>query len=291
MLYIILNPWSDKGKAGQRESLIRSLLNQYHLSFEIARTSGRGEAIALARAAAERGCYRAVVAAGGDGTINEIVNGLLGTHVPLGFLPIGTGNDIIKMFDLSPARLDDAVRRLRDGQVRPVDVGVVNGRAFLNGLGVGFDACIAVEASRLKRVHGFAVYVVALIKALIRFRPPEMTISFDGQTITRRMLLASVSNGRCHGGGFWITPDAEIDDGLFDLCLVNQLRIDEFARHIPKVLKGRHTRLRQVTMARAREVIIDSSTPVAAHVDGEILGTDLRHFEVKLLPGALNVLA
>jgi YegS/Rv2252/BmrU family lipid kinase len=291
MLYVIFNPYAQKGHAAQRENAMRAALHNAELPFTLVRSEYPGHAQRLAAAAAERDRYTAVVAVGGDGTINEIVNGLLGSTMPLGFIPIGTGNDLVKMFDLPPNRPLIAASRLRGAVARPVDVGVANGRAFINGLGCGFDAQVAVENLRPTRLRGFAVYLMALLRALRHYQAPPMQVTFDGQVVQHRMLLTTVGNGRCHGGGFWVTPDARLDDGLFDVCICTAMRLDEIVRHVPKVLRGTHTKLKQVRMAHATHVVIESEEPVPVHVDGEILGVALRQVEIALKPGALNVLA
>jgi YegS/Rv2252/BmrU family lipid kinase len=270
---------------------VRAALTAADLPFELACTQRTGHARQLAAEAAGRDRYTAIVAAGGDGTINEVVNGLLGSTTPLGLIPLGTGNDLVKLLNLPPDRPDLAAQRLRNGSIRPVDLGLANERAFLNGMGCGFDAQVTVETLRPTRLHGFAVYLLALVRALAHYRAPTMRISFDGRVIEQRMLLTTVGNGRCHGGGFWLTPDALLDDGRLDLCVAANMRLDEIARHLPKVLRGTHTRLRQVQMARVTHVTIEADAPTPAHVDGELLGVGLRRVDVEIRPGALNLLS
>ena len=290
MLYIIFNPQAGRGSAAQQEPSVRTALSAAGLAFELVRTTHAGHAQELARSAAEGNRYSAVVAAGGDGTINEVVNGLLGSDTPLGLVPLGTGNDLVKLFDLPPDQPAIAAQRLRDGRPRPIDLGIANGRAFTNGLGCGFDAQVTVESRRSTRLRGFAVYLVALVRALAHYQSPRMRVTFDGETIEGRMLLATVANGRCQGGGFWLTPDAQPDDGRLDLCLVEHLRLDEIVRYVPKVLRGTHMRLRQVRMAQVGAVTIQSDAPIPMHVDGELLGTALREVAVEIRPGALKLL-
>lgn len=291
MLYIIFNPQASRGRAARREAAVRAALSAADLPFELVRTAAPGHARQLAAAAAEHDRYSAVVAAGGDGTINEVVNGLLGSPMSLGLIPLGTGNDLVKLLDLPPDQPTLAAQRLRSAQPRPIDLGLANGRAFINGLGCGFDAQVTVESRRPTRLRGFAVYLQALVRALAHYRAPQMRVSFNGQTIEQRTLLAAVGNGRCQGGGFWLTPDALLDDGLLDLCVAQQMRLDEIARHLPRVLRGTHTQLKQVRMARITEALIEMDAPVPVHVDGELIGTALRRVEVQIRPGALNLLA
>jgi YegS/Rv2252/BmrU family lipid kinase len=290
MLYVIFNPNASKGGAAKREASVRAALAEAGLSFELVRTDGPGAAQRLAAAAAERDHWTGVVAAGGDGTINEVVNGLLGATIPLGLIPLGTGNDLAKMFALKPNQPQVAARRLRTGQVQSVDVGVANGRAFINGLGCGLDAQVTVEALRPTRLSGFAVYLLALVRALAHYKAPVMRVCFDNQTIQQRMLLTAIGNGRCQGGGFWLTPDAVMDDGRLDLCVCTHMRLSEIVRHVPKVLRGTHTGLKQVRMARVTQVQIEAAEPVALHLDGEVISTAMRNVQIEVRPGALNML-
>jgi len=291
MLFVIFNPNAGQGAAARREGAVRAALQAVELPFELVHTERVGHARELAAQAAAAHRYRVVVAVGGDGTINEVVNGLLGSDTPLGLMPIGTGNDFVKMIDLAPNQPKVAAERLRDGVVRPVDVGVANGRAFLDALGTGFAAQVTVETLRPTRLRGFAVYLVALVRALAHYKSPVMRVSYENQTIEQRMLLTAVGNGRCQGGGFWVTPDAIIDDGLLDLCVCGYMRTDEILRHVPKVLKGTHGRLKQVQMARVRHVTIEARAGMPVHLDGELLGIDVRHVDVEVRPGAITLLA
>ncbi len=287
---IILNPAANRGRAAHNRHAIEAAFRAYNLPFELVTTGRKGHAQQLAVEAASTDRYRAIVAAGGDGTLNEIVNGMLGSSLPLGLVPLGTGNDWAKMWNLPPDQPQSAAQRLRDAAVRTVDVGYVNGRAFLNGVGCGFDAQIAIEAAQIKRLSGVSVYAAALLRALVRYRAPRMRVAWNGNVLHKRLLLAAVGNGRCIGGSFWLTPDAHVDDGLLDLCLIDALRLDEIARHIGKVLRGTHTGLRQVHMARAASIMITSSDPLPVHADGEVLGASLHEVEIKIKPAALRIL-
>ena len=288
---IILNPAANRGRAAHSHAAIASAFRAHDLPFDLLTTERKGHAQQLAAEAAGSDRYHAVVAAGGDGTINEIVNGLLHSDLPLGLVPLGTGNDWAKMWNLPPDRPHAAAERLRSATVRAVDVGCVNGRAFLNGVGVGFDAQIAIEAAQIRRLSGVAVYMAALLRALVRYRAPRMRVAWDGNVLHKRLLLSAVGNGRCIGGSFWLTPNALVNDGLLDLCLIDALRIDEIARHIGKVLRGTHTELRQVHMARAASITITSSDPLPVHADGEVLGAALQEVEIVIKPAALRILA
>jgi diacylglycerol kinase family enzyme len=156
---------------------------------------------------------------------------------------------------------------------------------------MGLDAQVAAEALKLTRLKGMAVYLVAIIRALANYKAHPMTVEYDDRRVHRRLLFTSVANGRCQGAGFWLTPDALVDDGLLDLCLVDNLRLDQIIRYIPKLMEGSHTTLKQVTMGRARRIHITCAAPLPIATDGEVITVGAQEASVETLPAALDVLA
>lgn len=300
-MLVILNPWAGRGNAGLHRRDVEDALTQAGLTYKLVETPARGAAITIAQQAVELGC-RQIVAVGGDGTINEVVNGIKGAETScglrakLGIIPLGTGSDFVKTIDhAKPNDIAGSVERLVAGHPQAVDLGYVRldqgqARFFINALGMGLDAQVAAEALKLTRLKGLAVYLTAILRALVNYKAHPMSIEYDDHQIERRLLFASVGNGRCQGGGFWLTPDAMIDDGLLDLCLVDAMRIDEILRHIPKVMKGTHTTLRQVTMGRARHIKLRCAATIPVATDGEVLATNARSVVVELHPQAIDVL-
>lgn len=300
-LLIIINPWAGRGTAGRRQPELEQALRTSGADYAVLTTHARGGAIELAWQGIERGFDR-IIAVGGDGTINEVVNGMkgaeasLGRRVRLGIIPLGTGSDFIKVLDGVEANdIAGGVRRALSDHARPVDLGRVQvgddtPRYFINALGMGFDAQAAAESLKLTKLKGLAVYLVAIIRALANYKAHPMSVEYDGSRMHRRLLFASIANGRCQGGGFWLTPEALIDDGLLDLCMVDNMRLDQIIRHIPKVMKGTHTQLREVTMARARSITVGCAAGMPVATDGEVIATHARHVTVEVLPGAIDVL-
>ncbi len=303
--YIILNPAAGRGAAGQRRGDLEAALRAVGLDHTLVTTHARGGATELTYQALEQG-YDCVVAVGGDGTINEVVNGILGARArgvgdaTLGIIPLGTGSDFIKALDsFSADDLHGAVARIAAGATRMVDVGriVVEAgtleirRAFINGLGAGIDAQVAVEVGKITWLTGIAAYIVASMRALTFYRPGLMTVRYDGKELRRRLYFATLGNGRFQGGGFLLTPAGRIDDGLLDLCAVNSLRPDQVLRYYPKLLDGSHVGLPVVTMAQAREIEISSPTPFPVATDGEVVATDATRVVVETEPGAIRLLA
>jgi len=299
---VILNPWAGRGAAGQRRGDLEAALHQAGVPFELVTTHARGGATELAWQGIERGCAT-VVAVGGDGTINEVVNGIkgaeaaLGRRARLGVIPLGTGSDFVKSLDGVEANdIAGGVRRIAAGDARAIDLGHVqvadgDARFFVNAVGMGLDAQVAAESLKLTRLKGMAVYLVAIIRALANYKAHPMTVEYDGQRLQRRLLFASIANGRCQGAGFWLTPNALVDDGLLDLCLVDNLRLDQIIRYIPRLMEGTHITLKQVTMGRARHIRVTCAAPVPVATDGEVVTTAARDITIETLPAALDVLA
>jgi YegS/Rv2252/BmrU family lipid kinase len=292
--YAIVNPVAGRGAALRAWTAVRPVL-EVAGGVEMAETRGRGHAAELAESAVRAG-FSAVVALGGDGTVHEAANGVLRAAesaeetAGLGIVPVGSGNDfaVIAGIPRDPAA---AARRIASGAERRVDVGRVDGRWFTNGVGIGLDARVAVEANRSRRGRGMGMYLLALARVLRAYTPPAMRVEIDGdEVIDRPLTLVTVGNGGRHGGGFWLCPDARIDDGALDVCVCDGLSRPRLLALLPRTLRGTHVGASCVHMRRARRVRVTSATPVAVHADGEILFEDARELEIEIVPGRLRLL-
>ena len=291
---LIINPVAGRGYASRVEPDIRRILEGLGVAHEIMHTTAPREATALAERAAAEGAP-AVVAVGGDGTVNEVLNGLVRAHVnggpigTLGVIPAGSGNDFEYM--IRSDGLEGACRRLARGRTRLIDVGRIDGQYFANGVGIGFDALVNVRSRRHRRLRGLPLYLLAVLEVtFLYYNAPNMTIDCDGKVTKASMMMISVTNGRRFGGGFLVTPEAQVDDGLFDLCLCRNAGRLRVLTLIPHFIRGTHPGQPEVTMARGRKVVITSSEGLASHVDGEIYTTDAHRLEMELLASKLNVL-
>jgi len=291
---LIVNPAAGRGQAAQLEPQVCRILEGLGVPFEVQRTARPNEAIHLAEQASLNGC-RPVVAVGGDGTVNEVLNGLVRAHAnggPVGTLaviPAGSGNDFEYMLRRTDG-LEEACRRLAEGRVRLIDVGRVNERYFANGVGIGFDAVVNVVSRRHRRLRGLPLYLLALLETVfIYYKAPMMTVTYDGGEFSAPMLMISAMNGRRFGGGFLVTPQAEIDDSLLDLCLARKVSRPEILRMIPLFIRGTHTHQAAVRMVRSRRLVVESEDGLASHVDGEIFTQDARRLEIEILPRRLNI--
>ena len=292
--YVVLNPVAGRGDATLAWDAVRRELDAAGVRYELVRTRERGDGARLAEAAARAG-WSAVLAVGGDGTVHEVVNGLMqaadgGVSVPLGVVGVGSGNDFALLAGV-PKDAAAAVRRMTETEPRAVDVGRVGDQWFSNGVGIGLDARVAIEVDRRRRFRGMAMYLHALAGVLRTFRPPHMTVHLDGERVAEGpMTLVTIGNGGRHGGGFWICPDAKLDDGLLDVCTCDGLGTLGILGFLPRVMRGTHTGAACVHMHRARRVRVTSPDPLPVHADGEIIADDAHEVDIEIHPGRLRVL-
>lgn len=296
---VIVNPAAGRGTGARLSQPIAERLRGYGLNFDLVTTTGAHHATLLARDAVERG-REAVVAVGGDGTFNEVLNGLVQTQdepvgTALGLVPIGTGNDFGFGAGL-PLDVWEACKVVAKGQSRMLDVGLFRAdneepRYFGNGIGIGFDAMANIESRKIKRLRGTLLYLVAVLRTLaFYYDAPRTTLCVDGEEMIQPSLMISVMNGRRMGGGFYLTPTSEMDDGLLDLCVAAQVSRPKMIRFVPRFMRGTHVTDSDITMGQGRKVTIVSESPWAAQLDGEIYGVGASRYEVELLPQHLRLL-
>ncbi|HLV81020.1 MAG TPA: diacylglycerol kinase family protein, partial [Chthonomonadaceae bacterium] len=219
----------------------------------------------------------------------DVAAGLAGTPALLGVLPLGTGNDLARALGLYGS-LERAVETLFTGRPRRLDLGCALGRPFLVAAGCGFDAVVAARVNRGgPLLRGTAAYIAAVLECLQTFRPAALRLTLDGQPLEARAMLCTVANAPTYGGGMRIAPDARLDDGWLDVCLVGDVGRVEFLRAFPRVFRGTHVTHPKVTMLRARHICVESDPPLPVNVDGDVLGATPATFT--LAPHAISVLA
>ncbi len=284
MLTLIVNPAAGSGYASKVAPQLKAELERRAVAHQLVYTEYPGHATALARAAAERPKCAGVLAVGGDGTAYEVACGLLDTGKALGMIPAGTGNDFIKTIR-TPAKPLDALDFVLRSTPRPVDVGRLNNRMFLNVCGTGFDVTVLDYAQAAKRyVRGILPYLVGLIRAICHYQPVHVRVTVDGEPLEQDVLVCSIANGRFIGGGIPICPVADPGDGWLDLVTVDNVPRHRIPRYLPALLTGRILHIYAARHTRCREVLLESPG-MRLNVDGEIMTMDRAHFSV--LPGKL----
>ncbi|MBA4370305.1 MAG: diacylglycerol kinase [Coriobacteriaceae bacterium] len=259
---------------------------------EFVETDSPRHALEIARDAAG---FDTVIAVGGDGTVHEVLNGIMArpeTDRPaLTIIPTGSGNDYARTLGIS-FDLPEAVRQIASGERKRVDVGLCNGIWFNNSVAVGLDARVTAKAVEMKVTTGWSglpLYLRSLFFVLFnQYHSHELRVTFDGgEPADLDLLIVAMTHGPTYGGGFFITPDSVPDDGVLDVCVIRSIPLAEALWRLPFVILGKHTRMRPVTMSRHTSVLIESAEPVAGQIDGEVL-LDTR-YEVTTYPGGLEV--
>jgi YegS/Rv2252/BmrU family lipid kinase len=301
-IVVIVNPVSGRGRGEASIPAIERILRESGAEHAVIRTERAWHAVELARKAAMDGAG-AVVAAGGDGTVNEVINGLMAAktggsaETALAALCVGRGNDFAFGMGI-PMDLEAGCRALAGNHRRRIDVGKVtggmhpDGRFFGNGVGIGFDAVVGFEALKMKRLKGFASYAVAAIKTISLYdRPPVVTIECDGETWSQPALMVSLMNGRRMGGGFMMAPDGDPGDGSLNYCIAGDVGKRRILPLILRFMKGSqmsHPAIRAGRFKWMKVSAPDSALP--AHADGETLCVDGTELVIEVLPSQLDVI-
>ena len=284
-LALLVNPASAHGRTLKLLPRLERELDARRIAFRVERTRGIEDGVERALRAAEAG--EAPVVVSGDGLIGAVGGALAGSETPLGIVPGGRGNDLARVLGV-PAEPEQAAAILAAGHTRRIDVGEVNGKRFLGIVSVGFDS----EANRLangtKWLRGNLVYAYAGVRTLLGWKPARFTIGVGDERRRFSGYSVSVANSKAFGGGMFIAPDAELDDGEFDVVIVGEVGRLRFLGSLPKVFKGTHVEEDEVRVFRAPRLELSASRPFPVYADGEHL-TDLPA-SLRLLPRALSVI-
>jgi diacylglycerol kinase (ATP) len=291
----LVNPASGNGATGKRWPELAHRASMLGLEGESLFSDRPGHLIELARGAVDAGA-RLVVAVGGDGTLNEVVNGIAGRDVELATIPLGTGMDFVRTYGI-PTKFDGAVRVALDGATRTIDAGRVRYRTwggedaerwFANVGSVGMSGAVAQRANGMsKALGGKATFFYALTRVFLEWENTEVTVTLDDGERRGLMHDVVVANGAWHGGGMKLAPAALPDDGLFDVVLIGDIGKVDFLTTAPKIYKGRHVAHAKVDVVRSKRVAVDAAERLPVEVEGEQIGTTPAVFEV--VPGALRL--
>jgi YegS/Rv2252/BmrU family lipid kinase len=293
---IVANPISGQGRAMHHRREIEAVLQRHGIDFSFEISEHPGHTTELAQAAIERGC-RHVLAVGGDGTVNEAANGIFRqqavptTEITLGVLPIGTGNDWARAHRV-PKEYSEVAALMRHGASRLHDVGAADFadggvRRFINVAGIGFDA--HVVAGMPDRTLGPLAYLAGLARGLLTFRPVPVTLRADGKTLSGPVFDVFICIGHYCGGGMMVAPLAKVDDGIFDITLIQELSRWEVLKSLRRLFDGTLLAHPKVLALRSTEASVESPASLPVEADGELIGRTPVRFTI--LPRALRVLA
>jgi len=291
---IILNPYAGRWKAKAAIPDVERACEELGLDYELVVTEEPGHGIELAREALLAG-YCPIVAAGGDGSISEVVNGMLAAtdgrqpRVPLGIIPLGSADDLADQLSL-PKDIVAACRVILEGCERLIDLGRVNGRYFDNNSAVGLEPMVTVTQEKMQRVHGTPRYILAAVRTILAHRPWQMRLVWDDGEYVGKATLVSVGNMRRTGGAFYMTPRAEPDDGLLDFVFAGGMSRLRLLRLLPTTFNGSHVDQPEVYYVRTTRLTIECDPPTPIQADGELFDRTATHITYEVIPAALRVL-
>jgi len=311
-ILVIYNPIAGRGRVKKHWPMVQQALINAGVEFDVAATSAPLDALNVAEKAATK--YSTVVAVGGDGTVHEVVNGLLrasseGETIALGIVPLGNGDDFAKMIPPQTTiggKVFDwhvAIEKINKGQTKLFDVARMSGdqsrsdqdnqpQYFMNGMDIGFGAQTALNFTKIPSfLTGMTAYLAAIMKTLIDYRIPKIRIQIDDQeAFEQSTTMTAITNGRCFGSGFWVCPEAQVDDGLLDVMVTQSVGRLKILHLIPKIMKGTHVNEPILKNYKARRVDIKSQRPFVVEADGEIPYPQTRTLEVQILDKRLRVI-
>ena len=296
---VILNPIADLGHGIHKKEIIKSEGEKWG-GLDLVVTDRRAHACQLAHEAVSEG-YDVIVAAGGDGTVHEVVNGILQdgkSRSKLGVIPIGTGNDFAYAANI-PKEIPAAVEHIFRGSIRTIDLAAaVDDRGvyklFSNNLGIGFDANVIIRMEAITRLHGFPQYIWGVLKTLaLDFQPFRIDMRFDDEELMQDTLFVAFGIGARHGGGFMLTPDALHDDDKVDTCTVRPMNRLRALMLLNSAVQGTHVQESEVTMRQSKHIEISSRQPLPIHIDGEVFAypqDNVYRITITSLPAAIEVM-
>lgn len=297
---LIVNPTAGAGKTSHQWPHIHALLKEMNIDFDYQLTEAPGHAIEIARTAAEKGS-RLIISVGGDGTINEVVNGLYSTgnigDTTLGIISTGTGADYIRTLGI-PRNYEEACKQFESPKTKKVDLGIVectnNGktvsRVFINFAGLGFDAeIVRATTQTFKMLGDTPSYLMGLLSTLALYKNRQVTLEVDGMVEEKRICTVLMSQGKYGGGGMLTAPNADPCDGLFDVIEIGNLSKPDLLWSLPRIYKGTHLSHPKVSVKRAQIVKIHAEKTMSVQADGDLIGETPALFRV--LPSMLSVIA
>ena len=299
---VIVNPISGRGYAEKVIPDIEAGMREHGLVFDLVRTEGPWHAAEIAEKAVKDG-YDVIVSASGDGTANETINGIMRAreagfnNTAFSILPVGTGNDMAYGLGMR-ASLEESIAALAKNQRKKIDVGLVkggdypDGRYFVNGVGIGFDAVVGFVAVKIRWARSLLAYLIAVIQTVfIYYKSPTVEITYNEVAFTQPSLMISIMNGQRMGGGFYMAPQGNPSDGHFDLCIVSEPGRARTFGLIPFFLKGTQASQPEITTGRTSRIVIKAiqgSLPV--HCDGETLCESGDELSAEIIPAAIEII-
>jgi diacylglycerol kinase (ATP) len=284
----IVNPIAGKGRAKTIVPLIEDICGKSKIEYTIKYTMGPKHEVALAKLGIQEGFER-IVSVGGDGTLNEVVNGIAGSQAVLGVIPAGTGNDFVRTV-YPHTDIKKIIHDIIHGEVQEIDLAKCNDTYFINIGSGGFDAQVALESEKTKKIFSSEIaYIIAILKTLIFYKGIRMKVLIDGKVFEKNTMLVAVANGKYYGGGILPAPKADITDGIFDVCFVENMSRIKMLVLLPKYMKGKHESIKGVSFYRGKNISITSEIQFGVNIDGEV--SLMKEVNFSIIPKGIKIIA
>jgi len=287
----IVNPNAGKNRSKEYLSWLKREAGKRWYNFEIVLTKRDESVIELAAEKAQS--FDILVACGGDGTVNQVVNGIEGSGKTLAVLPRGTGNDFVRSLGL-PDSPEECLELIYNEKTVAVDLIRCEGDAeyiCINTLGIGLDGLANYHTKSFKHLKGAIVYVVGAIKAAFQFRGAHFNLKIDGEDYSDQYLMITVCNGKWEGGQFYLAPDASLTDGFFDVVTIQKISLIRVFIYLLSFRKGPAKWMKALSTNKAKAIDFRCDKPLAVHADGEHLGEGFTKLNIKIKKAALNVIS
>jgi diacylglycerol kinase (ATP) len=285
--FIIVNPVSGGKKTKEKLNKVTKALRKSGADFEVFETRPDLHPEVIIQKFLNPTAYSDIMVIGGDGTIHQTANGLPSSAIPLSLISAGTGNDTVRTL-LGTLNLNKQIVIAISGNLKNVDTGVCNDMIFTNGFGIGFDGKVVEKMiSNGKKFKGHLSYFHTVFSLLAGYRESELIIYLDGNKITRKVFLMTVAKGKSFGGGFLLNPDAKINDGYLDVCVINKVPVYKRFFFLPLMKFGIHKYLKEVEFFKCKECTIEMNEKMVAHLDGEFIGHP--PFNIRIRPDSLLI--
>lgn len=285
---LIVNPEAGSGKTMKVLPQIENILRSKKIDYEFHFTQEPMHATELVKEIGSK--FNVVVSVGGDGTINEVLNGVPDFKIPFGMIPIGTGNDFARSCSVPYNSIEEAIQILLNDDIKNIDIGEVNGRKFVNVLGMGFEGQVNLNARKIDFIRGSFRYAITIPFTLFAYKRIPIKLTLDRKIIEDDIFLVSVGNGWNVGGGLQLTPKAKLDDGLFDICYVKDIGKWRIASNFTKLTKGTIAELEEIEIYQAKRIKVESEVDIPFHFDGEIFDKKPHKLDIKLHPQAQPII-
>ncbi len=284
---LIINPAAGRGKASKLSKRVITEFEKRGIDFDYEYSTKPRHAVEISRKASTE--FQKVIAVGGDGTVNEVGEGLVGSDAIFGVIPLGSGNDFAKENGI-PSKISDAVGVILSNNFHLIDVIKVNDRVSLNTAGVGFNGIVSEVAKSVKYLKGMSVYIWSVVKTAVRYKSIPLKISINGRLIEDDIFMVSICNSKSEGGGFIMAPNAKNYDGLFDVTIIRHIGYTKLLLNLNKALTGNLNKLKEVETIKGNSILIESEYPMPVHVDGEVISLILHKVEASILESSLKVI-